>query len=361
MFLSILVFLAVLSILIFIHELGHFLLAKKAGIWVKEFGIGYPPKIWSFKKGNTVYSLNWIPFGGFVSLFGQELGEKETFTKAERKKAFFSQGKIARASVLMAGITGNLLLGLTCFSLVYFKTGIPEPLNYIKIVEVIPGSPAEQVGLTADDQILAVNGVKITSTEDFIKQAENYKGTKVSLDTSRGSAQLLARENPPSGQGRFGVVITDSSMVFYPFYKMIPLSIKWGIKESISWGTLIFKGIITSVQQIFKGIAPQMTGPVGIFQLTNAAAKEGILTLIQFTGILSINLGVLNAMPFPALDGGHLVLVFIGDFFSPNKRKKVERVINMAGLTFLISLMILVTMQDILRIVKSFPIFSFLK
>lgn len=354
-------FLIVLSLLIFIHELGHFLAAKKSGIKVEEFGFGYPPRIWGKKIGETIYSINWIPFGGFVRLLGQEIGEREKIASHERKRAFFSKSKKAKTLVLLAGIFGNFLLGAVCFSIIYSKLGIPKELGYVKIVGVIKDSPAANAGLKQDDQIVSVSGKAINSSKEFIEIIEENKAVEIVLQTSEEEFAMVSRENPPENEGRLGVVITDVEIVFYPWWQM-PFRGAWeGIKEAMLWSWMILQGIVITIKQLFAGVSPEVAGPVGIFQLTSAAAEQGILTLIQFTGILSVNLAVLNLLPFPALDGGHLVFVYIGPLLGEKRREKIEHIVNTTGFIILISLMILVTINDFARLFKDSPIVSFLK
>jgi regulator of sigma E protease len=357
----IIIFLIVLSILVFVHELGHFLVAKKVGIKVLEFGFGYPPRIWGKKIKGTIYSINWIPFGGFVRLLGQEKAEQTSWTAAEKKQAFFSQPKRAKVPVLIAGILGNLLLGVVCFSILYSKLGIPTPLDYIKIIGVVEGSPAEKAGLQDGDQIIEVAGQKVAQTADFIKIIEENQGQEVIIKTRSLQYALIPRENPPEGEGRLGVMITDLENRFYPWWQMPFLSAWYGIKEAVAWSLMILGGIGLTIAQLFKGVTPEVAGPVGIFQLTSAAAKQGILDLIQFVGILSINLGILNLLPFPALDGGHLMFVFLGKLIKEKKRDKIEHVINAVGFIFLLSLMLLVTVNDAMRLFKDSPLASFFK
>ena len=349
---SILIFFIVLSLLVLVHELGHFLTAKKVGIKVEEFGFGYPPRIWSKKIGETIYSLNWIPFGGFVRLLGQESSNKEKYSAKEIKRTFFYQNKLKRSFVLLAGVFGNFLLAVFCFTFIYSKLGIPKKLNYIKIIEVVSNSPAEKAGLQKGEQIIKAANKEVTSVEEFINVINKNKGKKIILEDNKGKIfTVVPRENPPQGEGSLGVAINDIEMVFYPWWQMPFLGVWQGFKEAFLWGGMIIQGLAVTVQQLFKGVSPQMAGPVGIFQMTSNAAKQGFLDLVQFIGVLSVNLAILNLLPIPALDGAHLIFVFVGDWLG-EKKEKVENVLNIAGMVFLISIMVLVTISDVLKIFK---------
>lgn len=182
--LTLLVFLITLSVLVLVHELGHFLVAKKAGIKVEEFGFGYPPRLWGKKIGETVYSINWIPFGGFVKLYGEELQEAEkqkgkkapkSFVTGQAKNAFWAKSKKARTAVIVAGVLGNFLLAIVCFSVVYSVAGIPTPSGQVKIVGIAQDSPAEKMGLKKDDIILAVDDEDLHDLKHFIALIEEKK------------------------------------------------------------------------------------------------------------------------------------------------------------------------------------------
>ena len=356
-----LVFIIILSILVFVHELGHFLAAKKAGIKVEEFGFGYPPKIWAKKIGETIYSINLVPFGGFVSLLGQELKEKKHISKKDLKKAFFNKSKASRIIVLLAGVLGNFVLGVLCFTIIYSKLGFPKDLGYVRFVDVVSGSPADKAGIKKEDKLILVDNQEVYSVEGFVKTIEEKKGRQVVIKTSRGNHTLAPREDPPEGEGRLGVIITDTETAFYPWWQTPFLAAWYGLKEAIAWGIMVVAGVIITFQQLVAGIAPEVAGPVGIFQLTSQAARQGILEVVQFVGILSVNLAVLNLLPIPALDGAHLVFVFIGDWLGEKRREKVEHTVNLIGFIVLISLMILVTINDFARLFKNSALVGFLK
>jgi len=355
------IFIIVLSILIFIHEFGHFFAAKKLGIKVEEFGFGYPPRLIGKKIGETIYSINLIPFGGFVRLLGQEKGEKKKWKKSELKRAFFTQKKWKRIIVLTAGVLGNFFLGIVCFSYIHSKIGIPQKLGYVKVEQVIKDSPADKAGIKTGAKIIAVDNKTVETIDQLVSAVDEKAGREIQLKTKKQTYKLTPRINPPEGQGKMGIVITDIKMAFYPWWQMPFLGAWEGIKEALSWTIMIVQGMVLTFRQLIAGKAPQVAGPVGIFQLTSTAAQQGFLQLVQFVGILSINLGVLNLLPFPALDGGHVVFVFLGDVLKAKNKEKWEHYINMAGFIILISLMIVITINDFSRLFENFRPLQLLK
>lgn len=194
------IFLVILSVLVLVHEFGHFLAAKKTGVKIEEFGFGYPPRLWAKKIGETEYSINAIPFGGFVRLFGDPTEGKPIKGK-NLKKSFMGKSKKARMGVILAGVLANFLLGIFVFSIVYSLAGIPKKTDKIKIVGIAPGSPAQKAGLEEGDVVLAVDEKKLTELTEFTKLIQEKKGKEIKLLVSREGGNLLfwltPRENPP--------------------------------------------------------------------------------------------------------------------------------------------------------------------
>lgn len=354
--LNLFVFLVILSVLVFVHEFGHFLAAKKAGIKVEEFGFGYPPRIWAKKIGETEYSLNAIPFGGFVRLFGDPAEGKPPKSK-DFKKSFLGKSKKARLGVILAGVLANFLLGIFIFSLVYSLTGIPKKVDKVKIVGIASGSPAEKAGLKIDDVILAVDEEKISKLADFTRLIQEKRGKEIKLLVGRkeNDSNLLfsitPRENPPEGEGPLGVIVSDVEIIKYPFWQMPVRGAVEGVKEALGWGLLILVSLKKMfLDLIFRGIVPKdVAGPVGIFQATSVVARQGILAVLEFVGILSVNLAVVNILPFPALDGGRLIFVAWEIITRRRPKPSFERLVNTVGMAILIFLLVLVTINDIWR------------
>lgn len=359
MLLTLIVFLIVLSVLILVHELGHFLIAKRVGIKVEEFGFGYPPRLFSKRIGETIYSVNLLPFGGFVRLHGEELTEK-----TEAKNAFWAKSKKARAAVICAGVIANFLLAVVVFSIVYSFMGIPTRTDHIKIVGLLPDSPAEEAGLEEGDSILAVDGQALKEIDVFIDTVEEKKGEPLALTIGREGEELLfflvPRPSPPEGEGPLGVVVTNMEIKHFPFWQMPFRGAKEGFKEAFAWTGLVLGGLKEMfVNLVSRGEIPRdVAGPIGILQITSGVAQTGPIAVLQFIGILSVNLAVLNILPFPALDGGRLLFVLYETITRKRPKPSLEHWINALGMTLLITLLILVTIGDLKRLLATTNILS---
>lgn len=349
MLLTIITFLVVLSVLVLVHEGGHFLAAKRAGIKVEEFGLGYPPRLFARKIGETEYSVNVLPLGGFVRL----LGEDDLTTAA--KASFWAQKKLARTAVILAGVAMNFLLAVLIFTIVYSRTGIPTQTDKVSIVGLLPASPADQAGLKVGQIIQMVDGVEVDTTEKFIALVKEKQGQTLVLKIDDQEIQIIPRQQIPEGEGPLGVVISDIQMKKYPWYQMVPLGIVEGLKEAINWGKLILQSLGKMILDLVTlGQAPKdVAGPLGILQITSGVAKTGWLSVLQFMGILSINLAVINILPFPALDGGRLMFLAYEVVMRRRPRPGVERWVNTAGMATLLFLILLVTIGDVSRLLAT--------
>jgi len=382
MLLTIIVFLLVLSILVLVHEFGHFLMAKRAGIKVEEFGLGYPPRMLAKKIGETVYSINWILFGGFVKLYGEELEETSKRPRFSLGDAFWSKSKKARTSVIVAGVLANFILAIVCFSIVYSSAGIPTKTDQVKVVGLLENAPGTQAGLLEGDIVLSVNEIGIDSMSQFIEIVEQEKGEQIAIKVGRkennpcykqvlggvgfsceGDRLILfatPREEPPEGEGPLGIIISDMEMKKYPLWQMPFYGTIEGFKEAFAWTGLVIGGLGKMVGNLItQGQIPrEIAGPVGIFQITAGVAQSGILTILQFIGVLSVNLAVINILPFPALDGGRLI--FIGYELVTRKKPKpqIEHWVNFIGMAVLLFLIILVTINDVARLIETTSIIS---
>ncbi len=345
MLLTVVAFLLVLAVLIIAHELGHFATAKAFGIKVEEFGVGFPPRIASVKKGETVYSINAIPLGGFTKMAGEEDPDVE--------RSLASQKPWKRLIVLSAGSIMNFLLPFLLISLALM---IPHQVMYsdVNVVEVAPGSPAEVAGLQPEDRLTSINGHQIGSIIDVNRYIQLNLGQEVNLTYERMGAEhetsLVPRWKPPEGQGAIGVSLEAENAEIVreslPFWRAIPQGISETFETLVLFKNAIL-GLVTGAAS-----AGGLAGPIGIAQITGEVARAGVSPLLQFAAFLSINLGIINLLPLPALDGGRIIFVLLewvrgGKKISPKK----EGLVHLAGFVMLLMLMLAVTIQDITRII----------
>lgn len=361
MFLTAIVFFIILSILVFIHELGHFAVARWVGVHVEEFGFGLPPRIWGKKIGPTVYSLNWLPIGGFVKLAGEDEEEHRTqnsMTKTQKSHYFWARSKKERGAILLAGVTMNFVLavGITTYLL---TQGVFEKSGRVHIEKVAPGGPAEQAGILKGDIILSVSASdrspkSLRVPSELIDFTNEEKGKTVELSYLRdGKTQiifLVPRQNPPAGEGPMGVAISDLEEKKYPWFqapgKALIMNLERARDMLVGIGTTLWK-----LAQ-FKSPGADVAGPIGIAQVTGKAIKFGFRAVLEFMSILSLNLAVLNALPIPALDGGRFLFVFLEKMFGRKVHPAFERSTHQVGMIVLLFLVLLVSINDILRLAR---------
>lgn len=355
---TLIIFFLLISVLIICHELGHFLTAKLTGIRVEEFGLGFPPRVWSKRVGETEYSLNLIPIGGFVRLSGEE-GEEETVFDP---RSFTAKPNGVRALVATCGVWMNLLLGIILFFFVFVFLGVPEIHSVVEIDKVAPGSPAEQAGIKEGDMVLSfatsASSLQIDEIRDSEKVVEFIKvnsGQKIRVEVKRGEEvfweEVYAREDPPQGQGAMGIGFVLIPQVEYQqivWWQAFPRA----ITETSKIVRLMVVGLKDMLFRLLaRGEIPQdVAGPVGIAKLTGEVARQGIFPTIQFAGLLSINLAVINSLPFPALDGGRLLIVFVETLIGGRVHSKIKYWVHSVGIFLLLMLMALVTYYDIIRL-----------
>jgi len=350
---TVIVFILILSFLVLIHEFGHFWVAKRSGIKVEEFGLGLPPRIFGIKKGETLYSLNALPFGGFVRLFGEEEAVSGAIlTEAEKSRAFFAKKPLQRAAVILAGPVMNFILAVVILSVLFIK-GVYLPATNIRIVEVSKKSPAATVGLKLNDVIKeARSGGKsysVTSSNDIISLSKKFAGEKIVLVVSRENRthmfNVTPRKNPPKGQGSMGIIISQYEYKKAVWYKAPIVGLSTALVISKEFYGELF-GALSQLAH-FKDPHIAVAGPVGIAKISGEAARSGVQTLALFVSLLSLNLALINILPFPALDGGQLFMIII-EAITRRKISPVLRArINTVGFALLIVLILLVTVRDI--------------
>jgi regulator of sigma E protease len=352
-FLTILAFLGVLAVVIVAHELGHFATAKACGIKVEEFGLGYPPRLFGIKRGETVYSLNIIPLGGFTKMAGEEDPNVE--------RSLASKGVGTRLLVLSAGSLMNAILPFLLLSIAFI---VPHDvwIGDVVVEEVSTNSPAELAGIEAGDIIISANGKEINNTSDLSRYIQLNLGGELDLllehsDGSQEEVTLSPRWRPPEGEGAIGAgVITKDPVVesqSEPFWRAIPLGIGQTVETMV-----LFKNAILS---LFIGTADVggVAGPVGIAQITGEVAKAGISPLLEWTAFFSLNLAILNLLPLPALDGGRIAFVLL-EWVRRGKRisPKREGLVHFIGFALLMAFILAVTFQDIMRIISGESLIS---
>ncbi len=403
---TVIIFILILSVLVFVHELGHFLAAKKAGVAVEEFGFGYPPRAISLgKRWGTLFSINWIPFGGFVKILGENYEEDSEVVSASRKNENFSSqntqkstdkillnfsssspqsGSLAsseyfvqknfrftevskkwQATILAAGVTFNIIFAWMLFSL-SFLIGVPAPLEndfggqvenpVTTVVSVLEDSPASLSGLKTGDKIIEVSdknsSFKSPTTEQvsgLINTSEGLVGVKVERGNEIFDFEIEPNSNLVEGKKAIGISMDTVGTLKLPIHK----ALYQGVKATFTITYLTVSGTLSLIKDAFMGQADvsQVSGPVGIVGLVGDASKLGFSYLVTFTALISINLAVINLLPFPALDGGRLVFVAVEAITKRPINKKFAEYTNVAGFFILIALMLFVTYRDILKLI----------
>ena len=363
------IFFAVLSVLVLVHELGHFIAARLLGIKVEEFAFGLPftKPILKIKRGETDYSIYPLLFGGFVRLHGEES------EAVDKKRSFWERGRKQRMMVIAAGVIMNLALALGAFVGLYAYVGVPQRVEEkVTLVKVADGSPAQAAGLVANDVILAVEGRPVTVTE-FSALMKSWGGVGVNLTVERGDNLYLfegvARKNaktvavnavprvkPPEGEGALGVVVAS-----YPYLQSTRCevlsanclvgAVGAGVRSTGTWIGRVVDGLRGIGKSLVEGKKPEgVSGPVGIYELTGVVAAGGFWPVLELVAILSVNLAVFNILPVPALDGGRMVFIWVEWIRRKRMDAKLEQKINSWGMAFLIGLLILITLQDVIRV-----------
>ena len=347
---DVIIFILALSVLIMVHEFGHYFAAIKTGVKVEEFGLGLPPRIVGKKIGKTIFSLNWLPIGGFCKLYGED-GDGKGGEAFNHKKPW------QKALVVLGVVIMNLVLAISIFAVVYAIVGIPIKTEKVKVSLIAKNSPAESIGLKEGDWIQKVGGVEVKTPDQLTIEVGKFKGKKVELTIldNNGKSHIYsveARENPPAGEGSLGIAITNSEIEKIKWYE-INKSVPIGFKTAISYSRLILVGLGQMVVNVFSGHVPKdVAGPIGMYQLTSQIRQsDGVLGLLNFFGIISVNLAVVNVLPFPALDGGRIVFVLYEMITRRKANQKFEGMVNTVGMVFLLGLILLITVGDVWRII----------
>lgn len=377
MLLTIITFLLVLSVLVFAHELGHFVSARIFGLKPKEFGFGFPPRafgIYKNKEGkwmkvfgskeatdaaDTVYSVNWLPLGGFVNL-----GEDDI--TATGPDTFVGKKIWQRAVMLSAGVTMNIILAAVLIS-IGFMIGMPQATENIgnsaevsdrkmQVAEILPDTPAETAGIKLGDEILGIDGQTFAKYEDLQKYVDQKKDKELNYKILRNKEEVDIKITPrfmeETGRGGIGVGLVETGVVKYPFFEAI-----WqGFKTTVFLTWAILAAFYELIISIFSGhgVGGNIAGPVGIATLTGQAARMGFAYVLQFAAMLSINLAIINFLPFPALDGGRVLFLIIEKIKGSPVKHELEAIIHNIGFALLMVLILIVTFKDLAKFGDTF-------
>ena len=361
---TIILFLVVLAVLIFVHELGHFLVAKKSGIRVDEFAIGFPPKIISWVRGETKYILNLIPFGGYVKIFGEDPND-ESISGADSARSFANAKKWKQVCVLLAGVGMNIIFAWLLIS-ISFMFGSLVPVgegasNYSKYISntqvvltsVASGSPAQKAGLRQGDRLVSMNllsGEKLTISA-VMGEVKNNTSNIINVNYWRSGqsfqTNLTPEFNVKENKKVIGIYMENVGIV-----KLNPVLALWegGKLTAVTFGQ-VAKGLGIFIWQAVRGHGDfsQVSGPVGIVSLVGAAANFGLAYFLGFVAFISLNLAVINLIPFPALDGGRVLFVIIEAIIRRPIKPKIANILNTVGFFILITLMLIITYRDIMK------------
>ena len=343
MILTIVVGIIVLSVLIIVHELGHFIAAKATGVPVEEFGVGFPPRAYGRKWRGTIYSINWIPFGGFNKIAGE--------VDPTVPKGLASRRYGVRLLVLSGGIIMNLLLPFVLLAVAYM---VPHDIvsGQVVVQEIAPDSPAEMAGIKAGDTIISVNDHEVKNGGDISRYIQLNLGKEITLslehaDATTETVELTPRWRPPEGEGAVGIAYRTEDAVIvsesYPPWEAIPIGARSCIEALVLYKNGIFGMILGTIP-----FTP--AGPVGIVQVTGEVAHSGISPVLELTAFISIAIAITQLIPFPALDGGRILFVLL-EWIRRGKRvsPKVEGIVHSIGFVILLGLLLLITYQDIFR------------
>lgn len=394
MLVTAIVFLLLLSVLVLVHELGHFLVAKKFGIKVEEFGWGFPPKLWGKKFGETEYTINLLPIGGFVKLYGEDEAGGGRISagkspvrkvKSGLERAFFTKPAWQRALVVLAGVIMNIFLAFAIFYVYFFisgfKTTLPLLTNHTftnanqvnfntenpdsVISYVMPGSPAESLEMSLPAEILEINGHMAGSREDVIKTVNNNKGKEIVitwkeiLTNQTKTGTVTPRANPPKNEGALGVAFLPVTVVSYDtFGQRLTSGITYSY-DLFAYTVSVMKSLVSvSVERGTPApVGEAVSGPVGIFNavgdiLQFPNIQERVLNLLMLAGAMSISLAFFNVLPIPALDGGRLFFIIIEMVTGKKVNARFESLAHAIGFAFLMGLIILIIFSDIFKTLR---------
>lgn len=328
----------IFGLLIFFHELGHYLVAKKTGIGVHEFAIGFGPRVLKWHGQDTIYSLRAFPLGGFVRLMGEDSDE------VQHEQSFQNQPVWSRFAVIASGPVMNFALAVLLFSLIYFAfLGIPL-YESPAIGDLLPGGVAQEVGFLPKDRLLEIDGVKVNDWHDVVTQINKNPEKEITVVFERDgrieSLTVTPRKDPQTGVGIIGITPETRRFALFP-------ALAAGFSNTVGFVRFIF---ISLVQMITGRMAPDVVGPVGIVKIVGEVARTGVVNLLSLAAIISVNLGLFNLLPIPALDGSRLMFLIVEAIRGKPVDPRKESFVHFVGFTVLILVMILVAYRDLVRL-----------
>lgn len=366
-FITIIVFILIFSLLVLVHEWGHFYMARRAGIKVEEFGIGLPPRakaLYTDKQG-TVYSLNWIPFGGYVRLYGEDISDPKVLAA---KDSYASKTKLQRTAVIVAGVFMNFVLAWLLITIGFSigmkpfivtqddllkakEAGLIEMEHALFVQEIVADSPLAKTELKSGDLILKLNDQTVPQAVMLSQILVPNQPVTLSVLRGEKTIDISAVTNE---EGKLGFAVADSSHITEQKTVRYPVHVAaWqAVKEvgRLSYLTLDMLGDVV-VSLVSKFTVPDgVAGPVGIAKMTYQFTQQGAMALLQFTALLSISLGVINIMPFPALDGGRFLFIIVETIIGKKPNAKWESVIHGVGFVLLMLFILLITFNDIMNL-----------
>ena len=329
----------VFGILVTVHEFGHFITAKLTGMRVDEFAVGFGPTIYQTKRGETQYSIRLIPLGGYNKIAGMDPEEEPT------EDGFTSKPIYSRMLVILAGALMNFILPVVLFFSIFAVSGIDKPVNEPVLGGIIQDKAASHAGLMPGDRILSVNGQTIATFDDLVINLKQYPNKEVVLQVERAGNQreyrMTAEYDEEMQRPLIGV---------YPKFEKQPLGILEAAELSVKYTKNVIVSMTNGLVKIFTGTAPaEVSGPIGVAQMAGEIAEQGILPLLNFVAFLSINLGIMNLLPIPALDGGHFIVLIVEALRGKPLSPKTMNAIQMLGFSIILAIMAVATFMDLTK------------
>ncbi len=359
---SIVLFFAVLAVLILVHEFGHFLFAKWFGVRVDEFGLGFPPRLFGVRRGETLYSVNAVPFGGFVKIYGEK---EEEVTEADKERSLAARPRYKQAAIIAAGVLFNFIFAWLLIT-GGFLSGLPMPVSgegagsavqnpLLTITAIDKNSPAAETGLRVGDRITMVSRETEKILNPSLEQVQEFiathGGRNIDIAVTRGSVEeivsVIPRDGIVPGKPAIGIAMDMIGVVRLPIHEAL-----WeALKVSATLTVAVIDAFGNLISDALKGHpdVANLTGPIGIVGLVGDAAQFGFVYLLGFTAFISINLAVFNLLPFPALDGGRLLFLIVEALTGKSINSRIVNMLHLSGFVLLVTLLLVVSYYDLVR------------